>query len=197
MSFAQYKLWTMWDEPSAANLKLHYRGSAGNELCPTSISLKQVPQSARKHTDHNLEPYSANDVQSSLSPACPLRGALLCKPLCVSNKTQGGPTQVNLRSAHLCFTPPRPDYHLFSSAPLWSDTFGRGGARGAEEELRQMKFLLHIHRLSSKLGVHLILTEHFKQTEVKWSNDSRPKFYQSLPQLCSKLIQVFGEQNQH
>lgn len=86
--------------------------------------------------------------------------------LCVSNKTQGGSTQVNIRSAHLCFTPPRPDYHLFSSVPLWSDTFGRGGAGGAKGGLRQMKFLLHIHRLSSKLGVHLILTEHFKQTEV-------------------------------
>lgn len=125
---AQYKLWTMWDEPSATNLKLHYGGSAGNELCPASISPTRVPRSARKHTDHYLEPYSANDVQSSLSPACSSRGALLCKPLCVSNKTQGGPTQVNLRSAHLCFTPPRPDCHLFSSAPLWSDTFGWGGA---------------------------------------------------------------------
>lgn len=183
----------MWDEPSAANLKLHYRGSAGNELCPTSISPTQVPQSARKHTDHNLEPYSANDVQSSLSPACPSRGALLCKPLCVSNKTQGGPTQVNLRSAPLCVTPPRPDYRLFSSAPLWSDTFGRGGARGAKGGLRLMKFLLHSHRLSSKLGVRLILTEHFKQTEVDQVIRGWPNFYQSLLQLCSKLIQVFEE----
>lgn len=91
-----------------------------------------VHQRARKHTHHNLEPYSANDVPSSHSPACPSGGALLCKPLCVSNKTQSGRTQVNPCSAHLCFTPPRPAYRLFSSAPLWSDTFGQAGAQGAE-----------------------------------------------------------------
>lgn len=92
--------------------------------CPAMFLPTQVdkylnaPARTQTHTRTNPGPYSANDVQSSHSPARPSGGALLCKPLCVFNKTQGGRTQIKASLCSFVLCSSSPDYRRCSSAPL-------------------------------------------------------------------------------
>lgn len=137
-----------------------------------------VHQRARKHTRVNLGPYSANDVHGSHSPACPAGGALLCKPLCISNKTQGGRTQVKPLLSSFVLSSSAPDYQSFSSTPLWNDTFGQGGARGPKGGCSRWNFhsIFTDNCSKQRLDAYLILRGHTEGDQTIFTQN--PKWVQ-------------------